>query len=73
MSRELADFPELAYGLGLLTNDRRPKDIARALARAAAGKLDVWLTVLLRVATDGTLTDATRRAPRPAPHTAPTT
>ncbi|AWW36418.1 glycoside hydrolase 5 family protein [Streptomyces cadmiisoli] len=35
VSRSLADFPELEYGLGLLTNDRRPKDAARALARAA--------------------------------------
>ncbi|MCX4402553.1 glycosyl hydrolase [Streptomyces sp. NBC_01764] len=35
VSRDLADFPELEYGLGLLTNDRRPKDSARALARAA--------------------------------------
>ncbi|MFJ6124256.1 glycosyl hydrolase [Streptomyces griseoviridis] len=36
VSRDLADFPELEYGLGLLTNDRRPKDTARALAEAAA-------------------------------------
>ncbi|MEU9875461.1 glycoside hydrolase 5 family protein [Streptomyces phaeochromogenes] len=35
VSRDLADFPELEYGLGLLTNDRRPKDSARALARTA--------------------------------------
>ncbi|MGW4318675.1 glycoside hydrolase 5 family protein [Streptomyces sp. NPDC004684] len=35
VSRDLADFPDLEYSLGLLTNDRRPKDIARALARAA--------------------------------------
>ncbi|MCL8009983.1 glycosyl hydrolase [Streptomyces sp. AS02] len=35
VSRDLADFPPLEYGLGLLTNDRRPKDIARALAKAA--------------------------------------
>lgn len=35
MSRELADFPELEYGLGLLTNDRKPKDTARVLERAA--------------------------------------
>ncbi|MCX4452177.1 glycosyl hydrolase [Streptomyces sp. NBC_01728] len=35
VSRDLADFPELEYGLGLLTNDRRPKDSARTLARAA--------------------------------------
>ncbi|MBG7700112.1 MULTISPECIES: glycoside hydrolase 5 family protein [Streptomyces] len=35
VSRGLADFPELEYSLGLLTNDRRPKDIARVLADAA--------------------------------------
>ncbi|MFG2602722.1 glycosyl hydrolase [Streptomyces sp. NPDC048514] len=35
VSRDLADFPELEYSLGLLTNDRRPKDIARVLAAAA--------------------------------------
>ncbi|MGV9419049.1 glycoside hydrolase 5 family protein [Streptomyces sp. NPDC003674] len=35
VSRDLADFPELEYGLGLFTNDRKPKDIARALAEAA--------------------------------------
>ncbi|KUN06561.1 glycosyl hydrolase [Streptomyces canus] len=35
VSRELADFPELEYGLGLLTNDRRPKETARVLERAA--------------------------------------
>ncbi|MEV7072476.1 glycosyl hydrolase [Streptomyces sp. NPDC093990] len=35
VSRELADFPELEYGLGLLTNDRTPKDTARVLERAA--------------------------------------
>ncbi|MEU3843007.1 glycosyl hydrolase [Streptomyces sp. NPDC028635] len=35
VSRSLADFPDLEYGLGLLTNDRRPKDTARVLARAA--------------------------------------
>ncbi|MFJ7175765.1 glycosyl hydrolase [Streptomyces massasporeus] len=35
VSRSLADFPELEYGLGLLTNDRRPKDAARVLERAA--------------------------------------
>lgn len=35
VSRDLADFPELEYSLGLLTNDRRPKDIAHTLARAA--------------------------------------
>jgi hypothetical protein len=34
VSRGLADFPELEYGLGLLTNDRRPKEAALAFARA---------------------------------------
>lgn len=36
VSRDLADFPELEYGLGLLTNDRHPKDTAQVLARTAA-------------------------------------
>ncbi len=36
VSRELADFPALEYGLGLLTNDRKPKDTAGVLARAAS-------------------------------------
>lgn len=40
VSRDLADFPALEYGLGLLTNDRRPKDIARALAKAAGEHTD---------------------------------
>ncbi|MER6179747.1 glycosyl hydrolase [Streptomyces sp. NPDC001652] len=35
VSRELADFPALEYGLGVLANDRRPKDIARVLEKAA--------------------------------------
>jgi hypothetical protein len=35
VSRDLADFPELEYGLGLLTNDRRPKPSAEVFARAA--------------------------------------
>ncbi|MET7701456.1 glycosyl hydrolase [Streptomyces sp. NPDC005485] len=33
VSRDLADFPELEYGLGLLTNDRRNKPAAETLAR----------------------------------------
>ncbi|WP_199835966.1 glycosyl hydrolase [Streptomyces sp. TP-A0356] len=33
VSRDLADFPELEYALGLFSNDRRPKDAARTLAR----------------------------------------
>ncbi|THA57160.1 glycosyl hydrolase [Streptomyces sp. A1136] len=36
VSRELADFPELEYGLGLLTNDGRIKPAGAALARMAA-------------------------------------
>lgn len=33
VSRGLADFPELEYGLGLLTNDRRTKPAGAAIAR----------------------------------------
>ncbi len=33
VSRELRDFPELEYDLGLFTTDRRPKRAARAFAR----------------------------------------
>ncbi|WP_265565953.1 glycoside hydrolase 5 family protein [Streptomyces hygroscopicus] len=33
VSRDLADFPRLEYGLGLLTNDRRPKPSAATLTR----------------------------------------
>ncbi|MFC9676730.1 glycosyl hydrolase [Streptomyces sp. NPDC056949] len=36
VSRDLTDFPELEYSLGLLTNDRRPKPAAQALARIVA-------------------------------------
>lgn len=35
VDRALADFPELEYDLGLLTNAREPKPAAHALARAA--------------------------------------
>ncbi|GGT47672.1 hypothetical protein GCM10010271_59890 [Streptomyces kurssanovii] len=35
VSRSLADFPELEYTLGLLTNDRRVKPAGRAVARIA--------------------------------------
>lgn len=35
VSRELADFPELEYGLGLLTNDRAPKPAGETVARIA--------------------------------------
>ncbi|MFJ8549560.1 glycoside hydrolase 5 family protein [Streptomyces sp. NPDC093676] len=38
VSRDLCDFPELEYGLGLLTNDRRPKPAAAALARIAGAR-----------------------------------
>jgi hypothetical protein len=38
VSRDLADFPALEYGLGLLTNDRRPKDLARVLADTARAR-----------------------------------
>lgn len=40
VSRELADFPELEYGLGLLTNDRRTKPAGTVLARVAAAWRD---------------------------------
>ncbi|MFD6529408.1 glycosyl hydrolase [Streptomyces sp. NPDC060184] len=33
VSRSLADFPELEYGLGLLTNDRQVKPAGHAIAR----------------------------------------
>ncbi|MCX4531543.1 glycosyl hydrolase [Streptomyces sp. NBC_00841] len=33
VSRSLADFPELEYGLGLLTNDRQVKPAGEAIAR----------------------------------------
>ncbi|MEV8535341.1 glycosyl hydrolase [Streptomyces sp. NPDC051211] len=36
VARGLADFPELEYGLGLLTNERRVKPAGGALARIAA-------------------------------------
>ncbi|MFG3344280.1 glycosyl hydrolase [Streptomyces sp. NPDC048018] len=36
VDRSLADFPELEYGLGLLTTDRRVKPAGRALAGAVA-------------------------------------
>ncbi|WKD32204.1 glycoside hydrolase 5 family protein [Streptomyces xanthophaeus] len=36
VSRELADFPELEYGLGLLGNDRRTKPAGAAVSRIAA-------------------------------------
>ncbi|CAM5600775.1 hypothetical protein SAVIM338S_05413 [Streptomyces avidinii] len=36
VSRELADFPELEYGLGLLTNERRTKPAGEVIAGIAA-------------------------------------
>ncbi|MEU9365080.1 glycosyl hydrolase [Streptomyces avermitilis] len=33
VARDLADFPELEYSLGLLTNDRQPKPAGETLAR----------------------------------------
>ncbi|MET7516813.1 glycosyl hydrolase [Streptomyces sp. NPDC005480] len=38
VSRDLADFPELEYSLGLLTNERQPKPAAKALARIVADR-----------------------------------
>ncbi|MFG2309325.1 glycosyl hydrolase [Streptomyces sp. NPDC048566] len=37
VARDLADFPELEYSLGLLTSDRRRKPAADAIARIARG------------------------------------
>ncbi|WP_405891071.1 glycosyl hydrolase [Streptomyces sp. NBC_00133] len=36
VSRSLADFPELEYSLGLLTNDRQPKPAGLSIARIVA-------------------------------------
>ncbi|QES47883.1 glycosyl hydrolase [Streptomyces venezuelae] len=38
VARELADFPELEYGLGLLTNDRRVKPAGETIARIVADR-----------------------------------
>ncbi|MHA5048962.1 glycoside hydrolase 5 family protein [Streptomyces sp. SD15] len=38
VSRDLADFPELEYSLGLLTSDRRTKPTGHALARIAEAR-----------------------------------
>ncbi|MGW2937241.1 glycoside hydrolase 5 family protein [Streptomyces sp. NPDC055722] len=35
VDRRLADFPELEYSLGLLTNDRQVKDVGRRIAQIA--------------------------------------
>ncbi|MDN3028524.1 glycosyl hydrolase [Streptomyces sp. S.PB5] len=60
VSRDLADFPALEYSLGLLTNDRRPKDTAEVLA--AATRSDVRRpaprTTALTVPADPTLRTA---------------
>lgn len=40
VSRSLADFPELEYGLGLLTNDRRVKPAGRTIARIVREQRD---------------------------------
>ncbi|MGK5631260.1 glycoside hydrolase 5 family protein [Streptomyces sp. URMC 123] len=42
VSRSLVDFPELEYGLGLLTSDREVKPAGRVLARAAEGLRAHW-------------------------------
>ncbi|NLU69348.1 glycosyl hydrolase [Streptomyces sp. HNM0574] len=42
VSRELADFPELEYGLGLFSNDQQAKPAAHALAGAAARVRAGW-------------------------------
>ncbi|MFJ8436078.1 glycosyl hydrolase [Kitasatospora sp. NPDC094019] len=42
VDRSLADFPELEYSLGLLTNDRRVKPAGERLARAVAAARADW-------------------------------
>lgn len=42
VDRSLADFPDLEYGLGLLTNDGRPKPAARAIAELAEKVRASW-------------------------------
>ncbi|OEV04111.1 glycoside hydrolase 5 family protein [Streptomyces oceani] len=42
VDRSLADFPELEYDLGLLTNDRRVKPAGAALAEAVAELRQSW-------------------------------
>lgn len=55
VSRDLGDFPELEYGLGVLTNDRRPKETAgilSAFARSAALPVPAPRTTALVVPAD---------------------
>ncbi|MFE0462986.1 glycosyl hydrolase [Kitasatospora sp. NPDC058965] len=42
VDRALADFPDLEYTLGLLTNDQRVKPAGRALAEAVAAARERW-------------------------------
>ncbi|KUJ69043.1 glycosyl hydrolase [Streptomyces albus subsp. albus] len=64
VDRALADFPELEYGLGLLTNDRRVKPAGRALAEAVR----TWSRATARPAprTTGLLLDTGRGGARSA-------
>ncbi|MFI6645087.1 glycosyl hydrolase [Streptomyces sp. NPDC050504] len=66
VSRSLADFPELEYGLGLLTNDRKTKPAGEAIARTVAEQRErahrpERRTTALVVETGG-FKDAPRRA-----------
>ncbi|MCP3754675.1 glycosyl hydrolase [Streptomyces sp. TBY4] len=66
VSRELADFPELEYGLGLMTNDRRPKDTARVLARTARELREGARTYAPAPRTTALVVDAGERTTAPA-------
>ncbi|GAA2612346.1 glycosyl hydrolase [Streptomyces axinellae] len=66
VDRALADFPELEYGLGLLTHSRRPKPAGRELARVAAGWRAEGPSPALR-------TTALVLDPQPQPQTPPRT
>ena len=48
VDRSLADFPELEYSLGLLTNDGRPKRTAHAVAEIADTVRTNWTAPSLR-------------------------
>ncbi|MDH6132056.1 endo-1,4-beta-mannosidase [Kitasatospora sp. MAA4] len=48
VDRSLADFPELEYSLGLLTNDRQLKPAGRALSRAVSEARTHWQPPLPR-------------------------
>jgi hypothetical protein len=66
VDRSLADFPELEYSLGLLTDDRRVKPAGARLAAAAAGLRAGWTpppprTTALVVETGGEV-DAPKRS-----------